>query len=46
MDDVQFEKEVEDLIGLLRILRLIKDKKERAVFKDEIRSLVRKLIKD
>lgn len=46
MDDVQFEKEVEDLVEMLRILRLIRDKKERAVFKDEIRSLVRKLIKD
>lgn len=46
MEEAQFEKELEELVGLLRSLRLIKDKKERAIFKDEVRSLVSKLVKD
>jgi hypothetical protein len=46
MTDEQFQKEVEDLLELLKNFRLIKDKGRKQWLKTELRHLLNKLMQD
>ncbi|MBD5294862.1 MAG: hypothetical protein HDS25_01125 [Bacteroides sp.] len=46
MTEEEFEKELDDLVGMLRTLRLIRDSGRRRIFKAEIRIQLNRAMKD
>lgn len=46
MEDEVFKKELEELLGMLKNLRLRRDREQRRKFKAEIRVLLTRVMKD
>lgn len=46
MEDEVFKKELQELIGMLKNLRLIRDQEQRRKFKAEIRVQLSRVMKD